>query len=733
MGKTKIEGTDAKIILECSKTKSPIFEPSEIYLKTINFIYGKNGTGKSTISNLVQEQCSSEYDIRCFNGFAGFLDTNESLNAITLGNSNTEAQKKINKINDEIIELQKKTQVLENERQIKSNKFEKKNKELQEVYKKSARFIKNKSNPQISSTSYNAKTFEDEINEAKLLADSDIEKNKNECRADFMNEPSHPNYPSIDISELTKEVNTLLTRSISATIEPRGIGDSAEKQAFAKQGMKVHDRETDRYCAFCGNSLTEERWKELDSLFNNLTNQFQNELDKKIKQIKIIQETVEKIILPDPEQYYTPYREQIQQLYNVIVKNKINVIDYLGKMLEKLNKREQNLFVVMDPLQLEIPEWNAQALQQTHNKILENNNTYGANLHDKIEEARKRLRHHYIAIQLNEYNYYTLREARDNAETEYTKSKQEVKKVQDKILTLRKQRDSLIEETSSEQIAATQINKSLQSLGSTSFELKLFEDSSAAKGQYRIVSDGEERSIKTLSTGEKNLVAFLYFMQHLKERDPSNKPMLVVMDDPMNSNDESSQYLMYSYIQRFYGEKKKDKAQKYENDIFILLTHNTHFFLNCRPYGWTPKEKRIACFALYKRGKYTKVISIDKDENDIKTGYIALWNEFKYAYTKEKPGFMWNPLRRIITTFSNFNGVPSLEQLINDLHSNDADCSIAGEIKKGMDVNSHELYDIEVDPNGYNPEEILNFARWYFTKIGHKEHFEHFFEQKTIK
>ena len=30
MGKTKIEGTDAKIILECSKTKSPIFEPSEM-------------------------------------------------------------------------------------------------------------------------------------------------------------------------------------------------------------------------------------------------------------------------------------------------------------------------------------------------------------------------------------------------------------------------------------------------------------------------------------------------------------------------------------------------------------------------------------------------------------------------------------------------------------------------------------------------------------------------------
>lgn len=39
-----------------------------IFSKTVNFIYGRNGTGKSTLTRLIHKQHSGDYEIKIFNG-----------------------------------------------------------------------------------------------------------------------------------------------------------------------------------------------------------------------------------------------------------------------------------------------------------------------------------------------------------------------------------------------------------------------------------------------------------------------------------------------------------------------------------------------------------------------------------------------------------------------------------------------------------------------------------------
>ena len=54
------------------------------------------------------------------------------------------------------------------------------------------------------------------------------------------------------------------------------------------------------------------------------------------------------------------------------------------------------------------------------------------------------------------------------------------------------------------------------------------------------------RNVTELSTGEKNIIAFLYFIGKLHEfnEGEERKPQIIIFDDPMNSNDDNMQYLM---------------------------------------------------------------------------------------------------------------------------------------------------------------------------------------------
>lgn len=74
--------------------------------KSVSFIFGKNGTGKTTLAYLFQEQ-SEDYDFRCFQGFDGIVGEDRKLNAVILGEENNEIDKEIKILEKEISDKEK--------------------------------------------------------------------------------------------------------------------------------------------------------------------------------------------------------------------------------------------------------------------------------------------------------------------------------------------------------------------------------------------------------------------------------------------------------------------------------------------------------------------------------------------------------------------------------------------------------------------------------------------------
>ncbi|TGL87932.1 hypothetical protein EHQ68_00795 [Leptospira congkakensis] len=77
--------TDLKINLS---SYSERFTENSVILtisNKINYIYGKNGKGKSTIAKTIKDRFFTNFNIHLFNGFEGIVGENNRSDAVALG------------------------------------------------------------------------------------------------------------------------------------------------------------------------------------------------------------------------------------------------------------------------------------------------------------------------------------------------------------------------------------------------------------------------------------------------------------------------------------------------------------------------------------------------------------------------------------------------------------------------------------------------------------------------
>lgn len=149
------------MITEISLPSDRFYDNVITNLKQANFIYGKNGTGKSSITQAVREQYSETYDIRIFQGFNSVVE-NTKLNAISLGTANSELQPQIDEVSEKIDKLKNEldNDIYEqyNKRKEEYGEYKKK---LDNFYISSARDLKNKYT-EITGLNYNKNDFKDD-------------------------------------------------------------------------------------------------------------------------------------------------------------------------------------------------------------------------------------------------------------------------------------------------------------------------------------------------------------------------------------------------------------------------------------------------------------------------------------------------------------------------------------------------------------------------------------------
>lgn len=712
-----------------------------------NFIFGKNGTGKSTISQAILEQFSDEYDVRIFDGYNGIFGENERLDAIALGKKDVLIQEQIKQIDEDIKGLNLEIfPPMENQENLFS-KLESANKKLTDQSAKmnkfftdSARTISGLGNPRLveNARNYNKKSFEDEISKANRLSEDEIRENKRLLNAKQIILKEKLKFPTVDFLKFLSATNQILETNVTVSTVIKELDENIAKHNFAKEGNRIHthldvggNKFHDEKCAFCGSKISEERWQILDNYFSTEVKKLDERVEKGIQTMKYEIEKIQTISQIHELDYYPNFQLRVKELNSEIILRQNECIQFFMILKEYLEDKKNKSLLVVDKIVMNVPT-DFQTIETKYNILFDENNQFSSNLSTEKQKSRDTLRYHENMLKLVDFDYFNEITVLANYETTAKDLQTDFESKKHELHDKKIARQNLVSQSTDETMVAGNINKLLRGLGSKSFSLEHVDNPNEQKGQYKIRgSNGLLRSVTELSEGEKNIVAFLYFMNGMKSTTDKDyvQDKIIVLDDPMTSNDDVTQFLMMSVIQRYYGERES-QSQMGKGDTLLILTHNTHFYLNVRPFKPRYKDGKNktneAYIFLKSDGSKTSIERITQD-NDIKSGYDALWQELEFAYENDKTLFMWNNMRRIIETFAKFNNT-EIAPLLSSF-DNEQDNILGGLLRKSLNTNSHAILDFEFESDVFTKDQLLDFFSSAFEKLNASNHFNNYWKK----
>lgn len=561
-----------------------------------NLFYGWNGSGKSTLSGLfrcIENKAtsskfpSSEFTISLDSGAAITQANveNSDLNVYTFNhdfiNENISwdnVVKSILLVDKEKIEERERLERLKKEQEadtkahsIEAEKIRKLDGAISKFRTDSARHIKT-SLQSIDTTdsyyfNYDKRKFEKFINEnleegesdAPLLDGHEIIELTNSAKPDQKSPIIFNRYAiSQEVFVKAKErLDDLLKASVVSQAIQRLV-DHGDIKSWVETGIDIYKRHDKNQCEFCGNTITEERIKQLEAHFNDDYKAFQARLEGADGWLS--SQYIESPMLPAESDFYDEFKNRYREACAALEKAITDLNEEISAWHTVLKNKTANLLETGLTVEV-ISESSVKAFNDAMTDIgaaVDKHNHKSRNFKEETDKAKKRLELHYAATEVKAFDYHNKKKevvdrtgANDTLKTTISSRSSEIRSLEDSL--------------SNEGLGADQFNESLHKfLGRSELTLRF----SPLKKGYEILRNDSVPVEGNLSEGEKTAIAFVYFITKLKENDNKIENTIVVVDDPVSSFDSNHLFHAYSFLR---GNCEKAKQ-------LFVFTHNFTYF-----------------------------------------------------------------------------------------------------------------------------------------------------------
>ena len=653
-------------------------------LSKINFIYGNNGSGKTTISRIIRDESkypactvnwkdNTKLETLVYN--SDFVEDNfqpsqEIKGIFTLGKEEADTQKKIDLEKSEIEKLNKELSEIASTLEVNNSNNESAISEAKETFWRMKQDLDKSSIKNALSgvrgkmdDFFNRVLKEYSENKAELKNKEELEEISQKCYLDPRVPITLLNTISFNvISELEKE--SILDKVIigKEDLDVSALIKELKNSDWVKSGMKYISSQKVK-CPFCQQDLPKDLENKLNSYFDKtyendkravelLKKNYETETAHLISSLKDIIDSQLKEL--DTESL----RGHLIQLQKVINSN--------NRILEK---KVDNLSQKYKLTSISEFDEKINAIIHTANEKIQEHNDFIKNL-TKEKKNLEPLVWKYICNELDsnisKYNNQieSLNKEKNDLETEQVKKTSELDKHKEELKQLEKKLTSV-------QPTLDSINKLLSDFNFTGFRL--------AQGNteytYKIERLDGTPVEKTLSEGEKSFVTFLYFYNLLNGSQSSSgvvNKRIVVIDDPVSSLDNDILFIVSTLIRMMFNGLFDDSLSI--KQLFIL-THNLYFFkevsFDC---GWNKSEKnKLRFWTINKLSNLSHINSYEKN-NPIKTSYELLWDIIRQTEedkTKYDCIYLQNTMRRILEYYFKMLGNNPIRTQIDEFEINE--------------------------------------------------------------
>ena len=350
-----------------------------------------------------------------------------------------------------------------------------------------------------------------------------------------------------------------------------------------------------------------------------------------------------------------------------------------------------------------------------NDKIKENNRTV-ANQKDAKQRCQELIWHFFIDVLKDDLAEYSKNKA--GVEKGIRALEEKIAEDEKKIYQL--EQDIKEEEAKLTSVLPTveKINRILTSFGFCGFSLAENKDK---LGTYVLMrQDGKDAS-RTLSEGEYNFISFLYFY-HLCFGSQTNEGIsddrIIVIDDPVSSLDSNVLFIVATLVKNIIKKCYDDKDGI--KQIFVL-THNVYFhkeisYLNSRE---NYPSSKAAYFIVRKKDEESSIVFFS--DNPIKTSYEMLWEDLRKPDERSVQS-VFNTMRRILEHYFQIIGGIQYEKCINNFEGEDKQICLS--LIASVNEGSHSIFDdliVPIDETAL--EKYLRVFRLIFEKLKHIEHY----------
>lgn len=362
--------------------------------------------------------------------------------------------------------------------------------------------------------------------------------------------------PSPDWARLVQRTRELVGRSVESEVIEEILGNSRLQQ-WLEEGLTLHKEESS--CQFCKSSLSRERLSELTRHFDESRRNVRGQVISLLEEIENSKQALETWLrdLPPVERLYpeltAEFNANLDREREIFTETN-GALDALKNVLnEKFDAPERTVFHV----ELVTPEKVGERIK----KVCEEHDNLVSQAAENRRKAVQGVFNYLIGSQAKLFSRLTGDENDKNLEYRALENDLAIKNE-----LLRQERAKQF--TNKEM--ADQITRDLAVVyGRRHLSIEVSADGKT----YRCMRDGHPA--ENLSEGERNTLALIYFLRHLEDQETSVEPdrRLVVVDDPSTSLDREAVFATHSWLLRL--------LEKYGQTI--ILTHDfelLRLFLN---------------------------------------------------------------------------------------------------------------------------------------------------------